>query len=306
VSDIRSVPIRKAVIPAAGLGVRMLPVTKVLPKEMMPIGNKPLIQYAVEEAAASGIEEVVFVTAARRSLLECYFRQDAELERLLEERGRVRELQCLRALSSMVRILTVHQPAPRGLGDALLCARTAIGDEPFALILPDAIMDAPQPVIAQLAAAFRHRPGAYIATRSVAPRDVSRFGMLAVAPLDDSPRSDGALRVLSVVEKPKAEDAPSHYGVFGRYLLTPEIFDFLDSAAQDENGEVQLSGALARYCQKNPVYALCFEGRHYDAGSRFGYLQAALEFALKDPELGPAVRNWLTLRTEPRARAAHS
>lgn len=291
--DIRSVPIRKAVIPAAGLGIRMLPVTKVLPKEMMPIGNKPLIQYAVEEAAASGIEEVVLVTAARKSVLECYFRRDAALERILEERGQDHELQCLRALSSLVRILTVHQPAPRGLGDALLCARSALGDEPFALILPDAIVDAPQPVIAQLMAAFRHRPGAYIATRSVAPRDVSRFGMLAVAPLVDNSRSDGVLRVLSVVEKPNPEDAPSHYGVFGRYLLTPEIFDFLDSAEPDENGEIQLSAALALYCRKKPVYALCFEGRHYDAGSRFGYIQAALEFALKDPELGAAVRNCL-------------
>jgi UTP--glucose-1-phosphate uridylyltransferase len=271
----------------------MLPVTKVLPKEMMPIGNKPLIQYAVEEAAASGIEELVLVTATRKSALECYFRRDAELERLLEERGRQGELQCLRALSSLVPIVTVHQPAPRGLGDALLCARSALGDEPFALILPDAIVDAPQPVIAQLMAAFRNRPGAYIATQPVAPRDVSRFGMLAVAPRDDSSRSDGVLRVLSVVEKPKPEDAPSSYGVFGRYLLTPEIFDFLDSTEPDGNGEVQLSGALALYCRKNPVYALCFEGRHYDAGSRFGYLQAALEFALKDPDLGPAVRNCL-------------
>ena len=292
-ADIRSIPIRKAVIPAAGLGIRMLPVTKVLPKEMMPIGNKPLIQYAVEEAAASGIEEVILITATRKSALECYFRRDPKLERFLQERGRDRELQCLRELSSLVRVLAVHQPAPRGLGNALLCARSAIGDEPFALILPDAIMDAPQPVIAQLIAAFRQRPGAYIATQPVEPCDVSRFGMLAVAPLDDRCRPDGVLRVLSVVEKPKPEDAPSHYGVFGRYLLTPEIFDVLDCTEPDENGEVQLSGALALYCRKNPVYALRFEGRHYDAGNRFGYLQAALEFALKDPELCPAVLNYL-------------
>lgn len=271
----------------------MLPVTKGLPKEMMPIGNKPLIQYAVEEAAASGVEEVVLVTARRKSALEGYFRRDLELESLLEECGRNRELQCLRALSSLVRIFTVHQPAPRGLGNAVLCARSAIGDEPFALILPDAIMDAPQPVLAQLIAAFRQRPGAFIATQPVEPCDVSRFGMLEVAPLDDSSRSDDVLRVLSVVEKPRLEDAPSHYGVFGRYLLTPEIFDFLDCAESDGNGEVQLSGALARYCRKNPVYALRFEGRHYDVGNRFGYLQATLEFALKDPELGSAVRNYL-------------
>jgi UTP--glucose-1-phosphate uridylyltransferase len=271
----------------------MLPITKVLPKEMMPIGNKPLIQYAVEEAAASGIEEVVLVTATRKSILEHYFRGDAELECLLEERGRNFELQSLHALSSLPRIFIVYQPAPRGLGDALLCARSAIGDEPFALILPDAIVDAPQPVIAQLMAAYRHRPGAYIATRRVTASDVPRFGMLAVAPLDGGSQSDGVFRVLSVVEKPKPEDAPSHYGVFGRYLLTPEIFDFLDSTEPDGNGEIQLSGALALYCRKNSVYALCFEGRHYDAGSRSGYLEAAMEFALKDPELAPAIRNCL-------------
>jgi UTP--glucose-1-phosphate uridylyltransferase len=293
VPDIRSIPIRKAVIPAAGFGVRMLPVTKVLPKEMMPIGNKPLIQYAVEEAAASGIEEVVLVTATRKSALERYFRRDPKLERFLQERGRDHELQCLRSLSSLVRIVTVHQPAPRGLGDALLCARSAIGDEPFAMILPDAIIDASQPVVAQLISAFRQCPGAYIATQPVNPCDVTRFGMLAVAPLDNNSRVDGILRVLSIVEKPSPEDAPSHYGVFGRYLLTPKIFDFLNCTKSDSNGEVQLSGALTLYCRNNPLYALRFAGRHYDAGSRFGYLQATVEFALKDPELGPSVRDYL-------------
>jgi UTP--glucose-1-phosphate uridylyltransferase len=284
----------------------MLPVTKVLPKEMMPIGNKPLIQYAVEEAAASGIEEVVLVTATRKSILECYFRRDAELESLLEERGRHRELQSLRALSSLPRILIAHQAAPRGLGDALLCARSAIGDEPFALILPDAVVvDAPQPVIAQLMAAYRHRPGAYIATQRVKACDVPRFGMLAVTPLDGGSRSECFFRVLSVVEKPKPQDAPSYYGVFGRYLLTAEIFDFLDSTEPDGNGEVQLSGALALYCRKNSVYALCFEGRHYDAGSRSGYLQATMDFALKDPELAPAIRNCLAAHDK-NSVASHS
>lgn len=274
----------------------MLPVTKVLPKEMMPIGNKPLIQYAVEEAATSGIEEVIFVTASRKSALECHFRRDPELERFLEERGRDCELAALRALSSLVRIRTVQQMAPRGLGDALLCARSAVGDEPFAVILPDAIMDAPCPVVAQLIAGFRQLPGAYVATQSVEPCDVARFGMLAVAPVNDNAGASSVLRVLSVVEKPRPEDAPSRYGIFGRYLLTPEIFDFLDHTEPDGNGEVQLSGALALYCQKYPMYALRFEGQHYDAGSKFGYVQATLEFALKDPELGPAVRDYLDAR----------
>jgi UTP--glucose-1-phosphate uridylyltransferase len=286
--------IRKAVIPAAGLGTRMLPITKGLPKEMMPIGNKPIIQYAVEEAAASGIEEVVLITRTGKSVLESYFAPAPELERHLEQQGRHAELQALRRLSSMVHISTVQQPSPRGLGDALRCARSAVGNEAFAVILPDAVIDAQTPALAQLMAAYHHYPDCMVATQPVPPSDVSRFGMLAVTSVEDDSFPGTLFRVSTLVEKPRSGEAPSAYGVFGRYLLRPEIFDFLDSAAPDARGEVQLTNALAAYCGSAPLYALCFEGAHYDAGESTGYLQVMLHFALKDPELAPAMRRYLT------------
>ncbi len=291
VSTIGSIPIRKAVIPAAGLGTRMLPITKVLPKALMPIGNKPLIQYAVEEAAASGIDEVVLVTSPQKTMLEDYFRRDLTLERRLQERGREDAARLLRALSSLLHVAVVQQAEPRGLGDALLCARSALGNEPFALILPDAIIDAPQPVVAQLIAAFHRRPGSYIATRTVEPHDYARFGMLAVAPVEEAADPGGALQILSIVEKPSPENAPSNYGVFGRYLLTPEVFDDLEPLMPDKDGEIHLTEALSRHCRRNTLYALPFEGQHYDAGDPVGYLQAILHFALKDPETDLMLRS---------------
>jgi UTP--glucose-1-phosphate uridylyltransferase len=286
--------IRKAVIPAAGFGTRMLPVTKELPKEMMPICNKPIIQYAVEEAAASGIEEVILITRAEKSILESYFAPAPDLERFLQQQGRDRELELVRELSSLVRISTVRQPSPRGLGDALRCARSAVGNETFAVILPDAVIDAGQPVLAQLIAAYQRHPDCFVATQPVEPADVSRFGMLAVTAVEDPSFPQRLFRVASLVEKPQAGDAPSSYGVFGRYLLRPEVFDFLDTARADAKGEIQLTDALARYCQRAPLYALCFEGQHFDAGQKSGYLEVMLHFALKDPELGPAVHRYLT------------
>ena len=285
--------IRKAVIPVAGFGTRMLPLTKALPKEMMPICNKPIIQYAVEEAAASGIEEVILITRADKSILESYFVPNPDLERFLEDRGREQELRLVRDLSSLVRISTVRQPSPRGLGDALRWARSAVGDETFAVILPDAVVDAHPPVLAQLMAAYHLHPGCWVATQPVEPADVSRFGMLEVTSLENASFPGRLFRVSSMIEKPRTGEAPSNYGVFGRYLLRPEIFDFLDSAQADAKGEIQLTDALAEYCQRAPLYALRFEGMHYDAGDRSGYLQVMLHFALKDAELGAAVHRLL-------------
>lgn len=280
--------IRKAVIPVAGLGVRMLPVTKALPKEMMPICNKPVIQYAIEEAIAIGVEEVILITRTEKSILEQYFAPALELEHFLRRCGRQSELELVRSLSTLVRISTVRQLSPRGLGDALRCARSAVGGEPFAVILPDAVIDARLPALAQMTAAYRHYPYCLIATQTVPPADTPKFGMLQVASAVDASFPQ-LFRVLSLVEKPSAERAPSCYGVFGRYLLQPEIFDYLDSAPEDCNGEVQLTEALTRYCQQKPVYAVRFEGTHYDAGDKLGYLQAILHFAQKDPDLGPAL-----------------
>lgn len=288
--------IRKAVIPAAGFGTRMLPLTKALPKEMMPICNKPIIQYAVEEAAASGIEEVILITRADKSILESYFAPDPDLERFLKDRGRGEELRLVRNLSSQARISTVRQPSPRGLGDALRWARSAVGDETFAVILPDAVIDADPPVLAQLMAAYQLHPGCWVATQPVEPADVSRFGMLEITSVEDASFPGQMFQVSSMVEKPRTGEAPSNYGVFGRYLLRPEIFDFLDSAQADARGEIQLTDALAEYCQRAPLYAFCFEGKHYDAGNRSGYLQVMLHFALKDPELGSALHRFLATR----------
>lgn len=276
------------------MGTRMLPVTKGLPKEMMPIGGKPLIQYAVEEAVASGIEEVVLITRDDKSVLDRYFARDPELEQFLQERGRQRELAGVRALSALVRITTVHQEAPRGLGDALRCARHAVGNQPFAVILPDALINATRPVLAQLLDVYRQHPGCYLATQPVDGQDVSRFGMLDVAAVEDGSAARRLFRVLGLVEKPLPGNAPSPYGVFGRYLLDPEVLDLLDHAAPDSNGEVQLSEALASYCRQKTLYALCFAGRHYDAGDKLGYLQAVVDFALTDPEVGSAFQTYLT------------
>ncbi len=285
--------IRKAVIPVAGFGTRMLPVTKGLPKEMMPICNKPIIQYAVEEAAASGIEDVILITRSGKSVLESYFRPSPDLEQFLQQQGLDGELRALRRLSSLVRISTVQQPSPRGLGDALRCARSAVGNETFAVILPDAVIDARKPALAQLMAAYDRYPGCIVATQPVPPSDISRFGMLAVASIEDDSFPGTLFRVSSLVEKPRSGEAPSPYGVFGRYLLRPEIFDFLDSTATDARGEVQLTDALSKYCRRAPLHALCFEGTHYDAGEKSGYLQVILHFALKDPELVPLIRRHL-------------
>jgi UTP--glucose-1-phosphate uridylyltransferase len=288
-----ALPIRKAVIPAAGLGTRMLPVTKVLPKEMIPIANKPLIQYAVEEAVSSGIEEIVLITHGRKSVLERYFRRDSDLEQLLIQRGRYAELESIRALSSLAHFRIVCQDSARGLGDALLCARGVLGNEAFAVLLPDVIFDSQRPVLAQLLAAFDEYPGYYVAAGEVEAMDVPRFGMLAVEQISSESSTQRLFRVLSLVEKPSPDRAPSRYGVFGRYLLSAGIFDFLDKLTPSADGEIQLTDALGLCCQSEPFYALCLEGTHYDAGNKLGYVQATVDFALKDPEVAPALRRYL-------------
>jgi len=259
----------------------------------MPICNKPIIQFAVEEAVASGIEEVILVTRTGKSVLESYFAPAPDLEQFLQQQGRDLELQAIRRLSSMVRISTVQQPSPRGLGDALRCARSAVGNETFAVILPDAIIDARQPALAQLMVAYERYPDCMVATQPVPAADVSRFGMLAVAPVDDACLSRELFRVSSLVEKPRTGEAPSAYGIFGRYLLRPEIFDFLDAVPVDARGEIQLTEALAAYCRQAPLYGLCFDGTHFDAGDKTGYLEVNLHFGLKDPELASAIRRYL-------------
>lgn len=286
--------IRKAVIPAAGLGTRLLPFTKTLPKEVIPIANKPLIQYAVEEAAASGIEEVVLVTRDGRCELERYFSRDHPLEQLLELQGKDEQVQLIRRLSSLAKITTARQNRPLGLAHAVSCARYLLDGEPFAMILPDAIIEASTPCLRQLMNCYDSRPGCYVATREVSPDEVHRFGILDVATVEDSQWSGRLFHVHSCLEKPSPGTAPSFYGIFGRYLFQPDIFDAIDRTPPGTGGEIQITDSLALYSQQRAVYGLLFEGIHYDAGGKLGLLQATVGYGLKDPDVGPQFRRYLS------------
>lgn len=285
--------IRKAVIPVAGLGTRLLPMTKAVPKEMLPVGTKPLIQFAVEEAVSSGIEEIIFVVAPGRRTIEEYFRRDLSLETMLEQHGRREEAERIRSLSCCATFRIVQQDQPLGLGHAVGCARSLLGGEPFAMILPDALILACQPCLRQLMNSYERFRGSYIATRKVGVGDLCRFGILKIVPVDDS-QSEGILYLVKgLVEKPAPESAPSHFGVFGRYLFEPEIFDCLEQVRPDRNNEIQITDALALYCRNFLLYAFCFEGDHYDAGNKLGLLEASVAVGLRDPEIGDGCRRFL-------------
>jgi UTP--glucose-1-phosphate uridylyltransferase len=279
-------PVRKAVIPIAGLGTRMLPLTKAVPKEMLPIGNKPVIQYAVEEAVRSGISDVILVAAATRGAALQYFRRDLQLEYFLGQTGREAEAELLRSLAGLANVSAVYQDEPRGLGHAIACARDLIGNTPFAVILPDALIVGPEPCLKQLIDAHRLLPGCYVATREVNADECTRFGMLRVSPVAAARLDRYLFRVEGMVEKPSSGSTPSRYGIFGRYLLEPQIFEYIDRTPPRHNGEIQLTDALALYADDLPTYALGFEGCHYDVGEKLGFLQASIALALQDPEFG--------------------
>jgi len=295
--------IRKAVIPAAGLGTRFLPATKAVPKEMLPIAGKPLIQYAVEEAAASGLETVVLVIGRGKTLLAEHFHRNFHLEKILNERGRKDDADALRRLSEMIEVRTVWQEHPLGLADAIRSARSVVGDEPFAVILPDALIDSPVPCTAQLMACYEKHPGYVIATQTVAPDEVARFGILDVVPMPDPCCGGRTLRVLSLTERPKPGSVLSLHGIFGRYILEPEIFSSIEHTGPGFAGELQLTDALLVTSGRAPVYAHRFKGNHYDAGNKLGFLQAALAYALKDPELAQPLREYLAALQEVQATA---
>ena len=286
-------PIRKAVIPAAGLGTRMLPFTKVVPKEMLPIVNKPLIQYAIEEAVSSGIEEIVLVTAPGKHMMLDYFSRDPELEEFLQRRNQNTEAELIRSIARLCKLQVVSQDQPRGLGDAIRCARAVVGEEPFAVILPDVLIVAASPCLRQLIDCFNVRRGCYVATREVRAEETHRFGILRVSPVSDTPWNGRLFSVQGLVEKPTKAAAPSRYGILGRYLLEPDIFAYLERTPEDHNGEVQITDALALYCRAHALYGFCFEGAHYDVGNRLGLLQASVEFGLNDPEVGQSFRKYL-------------
>lgn len=284
--------ITKAVIPAAGLGTRMLPATKTLPKEMLPVAGRPLIEYAVEEAALSGIETVILVINKKKSIIRKHFQRDPALEDFLESSGQIAEAERIRRLPDLVSLHYVEQRKPLGLGHAIGCARELVAGEPFAVLLPDVIFQSRRPVLQQLESAYQRHPVNVIAIRKVESEEVSQCGIVR---LDGSPegRKPSLFRVTGVVEKPPLESAPSRFGVAGRYLLEPEIFEKIDQTPPDARGEIQLTHALNRLGSANRVYGLCVEGTHHNAGEPFGFLKASLEIAMGDPQLQPALQAYL-------------
>ena len=267
----------------------MLPATKAQPKELLTVVDKPVIQYNVEEAAASGLRQIILVTAAGKSALEDHFDVSVELERRLEQKGDTRALEAVRALAGLVQISSIRQKQPFGLGHAVLAAKSLVGDEPFAVFLPDDIMHSPgDPVMAQLLRVFRQRPGAVLATGRAPREDAGKYGMLAVKPL--GPR---LYQVTDLVEKPTPGQAPSDLAIMGRYVLIPEVFAALERTAPGVGGEVQLTDGIKLLMEHHPVYAYEYEGRRYDCGSKLGYLRATVELALAHPDLGRTFRQYL-------------
>ncbi|HXE75666.1 MAG TPA: UTP--glucose-1-phosphate uridylyltransferase [Candidatus Xenobia bacterium] len=279
--------VRKAVIPVAGLGTRFLPATKSMPKEMLTLVDKPLIQYAVEEARASGIREIILVTGAGKGAIEAHFAPNRELERELMARGKQAEARAVRAVSRLARVVSARQKRPLGLGHAIGCARDLVGDEPFAVLLPDEIIDARVPCLRQLLAAHAQRGGCVVATQRVPRADLSSYGVMKVEPLRRR-----LFRVRGLVEKPALNRAPSNYAIVGRYVLEPEIFGLIWRTPRGRDSEIQLTDALARYAADRPMYAVAFSGRRFDAGSKAGFLKATLHFAAKHPELRRVLRRW--------------
>jgi UTP--glucose-1-phosphate uridylyltransferase len=283
-------PIRKAVFPVAGLGTRFLPATKAVPKELLPIANKPLVQYAVEEAAEAGIETIIFVTRGDKQAISDHFARSPELEAFLEARESDRQLREVREiLPPGMRVLEAIQEQPLGLGHAVLCAREQVGEEPFAVILPDDLIRATGAgCLSQMAATYARTGHAVIGVEEI-PRELTRqYGIASV-----NRNAQGDLEIDQLVEKPSPEEAPSRLGVVGRYILPPELFVLLEDLGAGAGGEIQLTDGIARLLAQQTVLALPFKGRRYDCGSSFGFVQATLEVALEDPKLAPALKAYL-------------
>jgi UTP--glucose-1-phosphate uridylyltransferase len=280
--------VRKAVVVAAGLGTRMLPVTRVIPKEILPVVDRPAIQIVVEEAVASGIEEIVIVVAPGRSLVLDHFAPVPDLERHLQERGKHDLLALVRSIGGMARTTRANQDQPLGLGHAVLQAREAIGDEPFAVILPDDIFDSEQPCLRQLLDVAETRDAPTVALMRVEPADISKYGIVEASPA--GPRLH---RLTGMVEKPEPSKAPSDFAIVGRYVLTPEIFGLLAEGKPGAGGEIQLTDGLLALCRRRPMYGYEFTGTRYDLGDRFGLLTAQIGFGLKRPDLADRLRAYL-------------
>lgn len=282
--------VRKAVFPAAGLGTRFLPATKVTPKEMLALVDKPLIQYGVEEAIASGIEHIIIVTGRGKSAMEDHFDFSPELDATLERRGKLDLLKMSRSVATMARISYVRQKEPLGLGHAVLCAKDLVGDEPFAVILPDDIIDADPPCLKQMIGVFTEKGGSVLATQTVEGPAIRAYGVLAGSP---DPANQRIYNCTGMVEKPRLEDAPSKQAIIGRYVLTSRIFPLLEQTQAGAGGEIQLTDGIKALLKEEKVFGYTFKGTRYDAGDKFGMLQATVEFALKRPEFGDKFREYL-------------
>lgn len=285
--------VRKAVFPAAGLGTRFLPATKAMPKEMLPLVDKPLIQYGIEEAIQSGITNVVIVTGRGKTAIEDHFDVSFELEHLLESKGKDDMLQAVRNISDMVDIAYVRQKEALGLGHAILRARDLVGPEPFAAVLSDDVIDSGKPCLRQLLEVYEYFGCSIVALMEVPNDQISAYGVVAADPVPHNGMDGRLFRIKDLVEKPKAEEAPSNMAIIGRYILTPEIFTALDETVPGRGGEIQLTDGLRHLLRSRPIYGVKFEGRRFDAGDKLGFLKATVEFALKREDLGDAFRNYL-------------
>ena len=281
--------IRKAVIPAAGFGTRFLPATKATPKEMLPIVDTPTIQYIVQEALDSGIEEILIVSGHGKRAIESYFDSAPRLEAELRKKGKFEQLKLINQ-SAAIQVLYIRQREMRGLGDAILCAKAFADDEPFAVLLGDDVVYNPyRPALRQLMDVYEKTGGSVLGCQTVPEDKVSSYGIVKGVPTDD-PK---CLRVENMVEKPAAKDAPSHLAVLGRYIIMPEIFEILEHTAPGKGGEVQLTDALCALAKQQPMYAYDFDGRRYDLGDKLGFLQATVEFALRREDLGAKFSEYL-------------
>jgi UTP--glucose-1-phosphate uridylyltransferase len=284
--------VRKAVFPAAGLGTRFLPATKAMPKEMLPVVDKPLIQYGVEEAVASGITDVIIVTGRGKSALEDHFDISFELEKLLESKKKTELLSLARSVSDMADVSYIRQKEALGLGHAVLRSKDLVGNEPFAVLLPDDIIAAQKPCVRQLIDVHERYEASVIALMEVPKDQISAYGVVAAEQVANG--GEGRLfRIHDMVEKPKASEAPSNLAIIGRYVLTPDIFECIESIEPGSGGEIQLTDGLKYMLRNRPVYGLKFEGKRFDAGDKLGFLKATVEFGLKRTDLGPQFREYL-------------
>ncbi|WP_366163421.1 UTP--glucose-1-phosphate uridylyltransferase GalU [Bacillus infantis] len=280
--------IRKAVIPAAGLGTRFLPATKAQPKEMLPVADKPAIQYIVEEAIASGIEDIIIITGRNKRAIEDHFDKSVELELMLKKTGKTELLKKVEAASNLASIHYVRQKEPLGLGHAVLCAKQFIGNEPFAVLLGDDLVDSCTPALLQMISQFKETGSCMVGAKEIPWEDVSKYGII-----DYSFKAGNLCKIERLVEKPPKQSAPTNQAIIGRYVLTPEVFPILETLQPDPSGEIQLTEALSQLLKEGPMYSCLIEGNRYDTGDKFGFLQASIEFALKNEEIKEKLERYL-------------